>query len=94
MGPLGGLRTPFLDVPTATYVPIDTVAHTTLFSGFCILDGYNVPFDDAALDGLYRNHGDYVKQVAQESERLVRDRLWLKPDAQGVVTAAAHAQVP
>jgi Alpha/beta hydrolase domain len=91
---LGGVRTPFLDVPTATYVPIDTVLHTTLFSGFCILDGYNVPFDDATLDGLYRNHGDYVERVVRESERLVRERLWLQPDARAVVTGAAHAQVP
>ena len=49
---LGGLRTPFGDVPTAAYLPTDTVAHTTAFSGFCILYGYNTPFSQTALKSL------------------------------------------
>ena len=47
------MRTSFVDVPTATYVPTDTVAHTTTFSGFCILYGYSMPFDQATLKSLY-----------------------------------------
>jgi Alpha/beta hydrolase domain len=89
-----GVRTPFLDVPTATYVPIDTVAHTSAFSGFCILYGYNIPFDDAKLDALYKNHGQYVHRVEDEAERLVRERFWLAPDAHDVVERAAHAHIP
>jgi hypothetical protein len=91
---LGGVRTPFLDVPTATYTPTDTVAHTTTFSGFCILYGYNTPFDDATLDSLYRNHLDYVLKVALHSYELVGQGFWLAPDAQSVVKAAIHADVP
>jgi hypothetical protein len=91
---LGGVRTPFLDEPTATYVPFDTAAHTTLFSGFCVLDGYNIPFSDSTLDSLYRNHGDYVARVALESVRLVLERFWLAPDAETVIKEAAHADVP
>jgi hypothetical protein len=68
---LGGVRTPFLDVPTATFFPTDTVAHVTTFSGFCILYGYSVPFSEDTLQSLYRNHGDYVSEVAGESGRLV-----------------------
>jgi alpha/beta hydrolase family protein len=34
---LGGVRTPYLDVPTGTYVPTDIAAHTTALSGFCVL---------------------------------------------------------
>ncbi len=90
----GGVRTPFLDVPTATYVPTDTVAHTSAFSGFCILYGYNIPFDDAKLDALYKNHGQYVHRVEDEAEQLVRERFWLAPDAQDVVERAAHAHIP
>jgi hypothetical protein len=66
-----GLRTPFVDVPTATYLPSDTVAHTTQFSGFCLVDGYNIPFTSAQLKQLYRNRGDYVQQFAREADEVV-----------------------
>jgi len=91
---LGGLRTPFVDVPTATYTPTDTVSHTTAFSGFCVLYGYNTPFSQTTLDSLYRNHGQYVDRVAQESDRLVKEGFWLRPDAQAVIKQAAQADVP
>jgi hypothetical protein len=91
---LGGVRTPFVDVPTASYAPIDTVSHTTAFSGFCILYGYSTPFSPTTLESLYRSHGQYVSQVAQESDQLVGDGFWLKPDAQEVIRQAAHADVP
>jgi uncharacterized repeat protein (TIGR02543 family) len=88
---LGGVRTPFLDAPTATYVPTDTVAHLTTFSGFCILYGYSIPFGEDTLQSLYRNHGQYASQVARESSRLVQDGFWLRPDAVDVVRQAAQS---
>lgn len=89
---LGGLRTPFLDAPTATYVPTDTARPGG--SVFCVLDGYNIPFSHATLSSLYASHGDYVEQVVRETSRLVREGFWLRPDAQAVVDEAAHADVP
>jgi hypothetical protein len=91
---VGGLRTPFLDVPTASYTPADTVAHSTVFSGFCVLFGYNTPFSQATLHSLYRSHGQYVARVARESNRLVREGFWMRPDAEQVIEQAAHADVP
>jgi len=85
---LGGLRTPFVDVPIASYFPSDTGP------GFCLLVGYKTPFSDDTLDALYKNHGDYVHQVVQEANDLVQNRLWLKADGQVVKTDAAHADVP
>jgi hypothetical protein len=90
----GGVRTPYLDVPTATYVPTDTAAQVTLLSGFCILDGYNFPFGDAQLDQLYSGHQDYVLRFAHDAERLVRQRFWLEPDAVTAVERAQDAAVP
>jgi hypothetical protein len=90
----GGVRTPFLDAPVATYVPFDTAAHTTLFSGSCILDGYNIPFTDAQLGQLYRNHGAYVSRFARDAATLVRNGFWLDPDASEAVSRAANAAVP
>jgi hypothetical protein len=91
---LGGLRTPFVDVPIATYTPTDTVAHTTAFSGFCILYGYNTPFSHTTLKSLYTSHGQYVSRVAQEADQLVREGFWLGPDAEEVIKQAARAEVP
>jgi hypothetical protein len=89
---LGGLRTPFLDAPTATYVPFDTARPGG--SVFCILDGYNVPFSHATLSTQYESHGDYVERVVRETIRLEREGFWLGPDARDVVDQAAHADVP
>ena len=91
---LGGVRTPFLDVPIATYVPFDTVAHPTAFSGFCILYGYNVPFDENGLHSLYRNHGDYVSRFVQKANKLVYQGFWLQPEASDATQRAVHANVP
>jgi Alpha/beta hydrolase domain len=91
---LGGVRTPFVDVPTATYTPTDTVAHTTVFSGFCILYGYNTPFSDSTLDSLYRSHPDYFGKVLLDSDALVAQGFWLAPDARVVVQKARNADVP
>jgi hypothetical protein len=90
----GGVRTPFLDVPTTTYFPIDTVAHPTDFSGFCILYGYNEPFDRDTLGSLYASHQEYVARVRDEATELARQRLWLDADAEDAVNRAAHARVP
>ena len=91
---LGGVRTPFVDVPITTFVPADTVAHVTAFSGFCVLYGYNLPFDSAKLKTLYRNHGDYVSQFARGAIQAVIDRFWTVPDAINAIERAARSQVP
>jgi hypothetical protein len=90
----GGLRTPFLDVPTATYVPFDTASHVTLLSGFCVLDGYNIPFSDAQLDQLYRNHGDFLRRFATDAIELAEQRFWTFQDADTAINNAIHAHVP
>jgi hypothetical protein len=89
---LGGLRTPFMDSPTATYVPTDTARPGG--SVFCVLDGYNVPFDHGTLASLYPSHGAYVERVVRESEHLVHEGFWLSSDARDVVTEAAQSDVP
>ena len=81
-------------MPSATYVSFDTVAHTTRFSGFCVLYGYNIPFDKARLRSLYRNHGDYVSRFVQQSAGLVEEGFWLHPDAVDAIQRAVHADVP
>ncbi len=91
---LGGLRTPFLDVPTATYSPSDNVAQPTELSGLCPLIGYSTPLSLARLRSLYPTHAAYVEKVARASGRLVRLGFWLPADATRVVQQAAEAAVP
>jgi hypothetical protein len=90
----GGVRTPFLDVPVTTFTPTDTVAHTTLFSGFCVLDGFNTPFSTTELQTLYPNHADYVAKFAVEAAKLAAERFWEVPDAVSAIEDAINADVP
>jgi hypothetical protein len=91
---VGGVRSPFLDVPIATFTPTDTVAHETDESGFCVLYGFSTPFDHAQLATLYPDHRTYVRQFALQSIKLVRDGFWLLPDAIDAIERAIHAGVP
>ena len=91
---LGGLRTPFVDVPTATYSPIDGSAHDTDLSGLCPLIGFSIPFSHATLHALYPSHADYLARVTRETNELVHKGFWVAPDAANVVRQAAASDVP
>lgn len=84
----GGLRSPFLDVPTSTWYASSTGG------GFCFIVGHEVPFTEAQLLALYPSHGVYVNKVARDVNGLVRDRFVTRSDGTDLVTAAAQAQVP
>ena len=91
---LGGLRTPFVDVPTATYSPIDSTAHDTDFSGLCPLIGFSIPLSHATLHTLYPSHADYLARVTRETNELVHKGFWIAPDAANIVRQAAASNVP
>lgn len=84
----GGLRSPFLDVPTSTWFASSTGP------SFCSIAGHEVPFTEAQLLQLYPSHGVYVSQVAQDVSGLVHDRFITKSDGKSLVTDAAQAIVP
>jgi hypothetical protein len=90
----GGVRTPFVDVPNATYVPSDTVVHDTELAGLCLLMGYNRPFDRARLESLYGTPAAYAASLRHESDALVRERFWVPSDAARAVAQGAQAPVP
>jgi hypothetical protein len=67
---VGGVRTPYLDVPIATY-------HTaSKGETFCPELGHTVPFDWQRLNSLYGTPQGYAAKVAQSVDRLVGQR-WL-----------------
>jgi hypothetical protein len=53
-----------------------------------------VPFGEARLAELYRNHGDYVSKVTRDTARLVADRFLTVPDGLRLIQEAARADVP
>ena len=62
---IGGLRSPYVDVPTSTWFGSSTGA------SFCFIAGHEVPFDQATLDELYPTHGAYVRAVIRNVGDLV-----------------------
>ena len=76
-------------------VAVPTALNTGSNSGpsFCILLGTHRPFDEAQLDELYRNHGQYVSGVARSDDANVAAGYLLQADAEENQRAAAHSTV-
>jgi hypothetical protein len=84
----GGLRSPYLDVPTSTWTGSSTGG------GFCFIVGHEVPFDHARLAQLYPSHRAYVRAVIRDTARLVGQRFLTLPDGIRLIQEAAAADVP
>ena len=91
---LGGLRTPFVDLPTATFSPTDASADNTRLSGLCPLMGFSIPFSHPTLHALYPSHAAYVAGVTREASALVRRGFWVASDAAQVERQAATSDIP
>ena len=83
----GGLRSPYLDVPTSTWFASQTGA------SFCGIAGYEAPFSQAQLDALYPTHGAYVIRVTKDALRLAAQRYLTLPDALRIIREAAQSDV-
>ena len=83
----GGLRSPFLDVPTSTWFASSTGA------SFCGIAGHEDRFKQARLDALYPSRGAYVSAVAQDVHGLVADRYLTRADGQQLIRDAAQTDI-
>ncbi len=72
---LGGVRSPYVDVPTATYFT------TTPGPGTCRELGYDVKFDWARLDSMYGSYKKYAAKVAESIDRMAKERYITETDA-------------
>ncbi|MEP7273975.1 MAG: alpha/beta hydrolase domain-containing protein, partial [Acidobacteriota bacterium] len=79
----GGVRSPYVDVPTSTWFGNATGA------SFCIIAGYERPFDAVRLKELYPTHTDYMKAVTKNVERLVLERVITKEDGKDLIAEEA-----
>ena len=85
---VGGVRSPYLDVPTATWFGNATGA------SFCRIAGYEKPFEPAKLKGLYPTKAEYVKKVEASVQQLVRARYITQADGRQIVAEARNALWP
>ncbi len=85
---LGGVRTPFVDVPIATLRGDGNAG-----GSFCYLFGSTVPFDAATLASLYPSHDDYVARFDKATDAAVRRGFVLPEDAEKLKDAAAATTV-
>jgi hypothetical protein len=90
---VGGVRTPYVDVPIADYNPTCTASSAESFF-MCMLFGNKVPFTDVQLKTLYKGHDDYVQKVADQTDKLVKNRWLLQAEADKIKSEAAQADVP
>lgn len=77
---LGGLRTPVLDVPVATYI-----------GNSCALLGQTIPSPLAAVK--YRDHTDYITRFADAADSAVAHGYLLRPDADELLALACASSI-
>jgi hypothetical protein len=85
---VGGVRSPYVDVPTATWHGNATGA------SFCFIAGWEEPFSADKLKALYPAHGSYVSNVVDSVRELTAGRFITDADGREIVQEAAHADVP
>lgn len=96
---LGGVRLPSMDAPLATYAstnigdPNLPPVLINIGNLACRLSGSVFAFDQTTLDGLYKNHGAYVKRVGASANALKKSGLLLQDDAQRIKRAASQSAI-
>jgi hypothetical protein len=90
---LGGVRSVFVDVPTASIMPT-SLAPGGVVKNPCAYVGYQLDLSPERLQQLYRTHARYVAAVTRDTKRLVHERFLLPENARELVTRARRSNVP
>jgi len=80
---VGGVRSPWVDVPVATYFPGTTPAACREF-------GHTIAFDKARFDSLYGNERNYLTKFAQSVDQLVKAGWFTESDGKKMKAEAAQ----
>jgi hypothetical protein len=89
----GGIRLADVDVPIALNNGWNSGGKPPTSAFSCRQTGTHIPFDQATLDALYRNHGNYVSKVAHVTNDNVRDGFLLEEDGEFLKDQAANSSV-
>lgn len=85
---LGGIRTPYVDVPIATLSGEGQDGDL-----FCSIYGTTELFDQATLASLYPDHETYVSAVEASVDDAVAKGFLLHPDGELIKTAAQQSNI-
>lgn len=61
--------------------------------GFCAIFGRTLPFGPGQLASLYKNHGQFVSQWVQATQKDVKAGYLLRADAVELNASAATSQI-
>ena len=89
---VGGLRTPYLDVPVATYHTKSNPADEKS-SSFCGTQGYKVPFEKEKIIALYPTRESYLSKVNGMVDSMVQERFLTKADGERIKKQAETLSV-
>ncbi len=89
---IGGLRTPYLDVPVATYYTSSKPADEKS-SSFCTTQGYKVPFEKEKITALYPTRESYLSKVNRMVDSMVKERFLTKTDGEKIKNEAEKLSV-
>jgi hypothetical protein len=84
----GGVRSPYLDVPTVQWFA------GSPGPGLAFVIGYFRPFDAQHLRPVYASHEDYVGRVVDDARKLVAQRYILREDGDEIIRHAQKSDVP
>jgi len=90
----GGVRSPYVDVPVATYYGTSTATGTDSTPPTCPITGHIVPFDHGRLARLYPTHADYTRRVDADVDRLVSEGWITRADGQRIKDQTDRAAIP
>jgi ABC-type amino acid transport substrate-binding protein len=83
---VGGVRTPYVEVPTATYYT------STKGPGLCGNLAHSEPFPWAKLEAVYGSSRNYAAKVADSVDRLAKDRWLVESDGRRMKAEAMTGQ--
>jgi hypothetical protein len=86
---LGGIRTPFVDVPVSALSGAPAPGQPPFCSSF----GSTIPFDAATLARLYPDHAAYVDAFTASTEATVDAGFLLRPEADEMIAAAEQSAI-
>jgi len=92
---LGGVRSTYLDVPTAAYNVVSTKKpdHASARTR-CEMVAHAIPFSKEKLIRLYSTKDDYIRQVTERIDGLVNDGWYLEADADEIKREAEVFEWP
>ncbi|HEY7105813.1 MAG TPA: alpha/beta hydrolase domain-containing protein [Acidimicrobiia bacterium] len=89
---VGGVRSVYVDVPTASIMPT-SLAPGGVLSNPCAYLGYQLDFSTDTLEHLYTSHAGYAKAVAKRVGQLVDEGYLLPSAAREQIATARNSSI-